>query len=155
MSKAIAESRMTVEAGAGAQASGGFVHYENFGFLRLIAAGSVMFSHSFLIASGNEYGEPLVMLLGPHNIVGIYAVFVFLILSGFLVSRSAELSSSTISFLWKRSLRIYPGLAVCALVLGLGIAPFFSSLGPEEFLRSGLGLDFTPRRSHGRGTLGR
>lgn len=117
-------------------------HYRNFDFLRLAAAGIVIFSHAFLIAHGDESSEPLVLLLGRHNNLGIFAVMIFLILSGFLVSRSAELSGSLGSFLWKRALRIYPGLIVCAALLGFVVAPFFSSLGAEAFLRSGLGLDY-------------
>lgn len=117
-------------------------HYANFDCLRIMAAGGVMFSHAFLIAYGSEDREPFVQLLGKHNILGIYCVMIFLILSGFLVSRSAELSRSMPDFLWKRALRIYPGLIVCALILGLGVAPLFSSLGARAFLRSGQGLDF-------------
>jgi len=110
--------------------------------LRLVAAGAVLFSHAFLIADGSEAREPFVVLLGPHNILGLYAVQIFLVISGFLVSRSAVLSSSVGSFLWKRVLRIYPGLIVCALVLGLVGAPLFSTLGPGRFLASGLGVRY-------------
>jgi peptidoglycan/LPS O-acetylase OafA/YrhL len=117
-------------------------HYRNFDFLRLVAAGTVMFSHAFLIAYGDESREPLVMLLGTHNNLGIFAVMIFLILSGFLVSRSAELSGSLGSFLWKRALRIYPGLIVCAVFLGFVVAPLFSSLGAKAFLHSDLGRDY-------------
>lgn len=116
--------------------------YDNFDALRIVAALLVIFSHAFLIADGTEAHEPFVVLLGSHNILGLYAVQVFLMISGFLISRSAMLSSSTVSFLWKRILRIYPALIVCALLLGLVIAPIFSALGPRAFLVSGLGLRY-------------
>lgn len=122
-----------------------FETYSNFDCLRLIAAAAVMFSHAFLIAEGTEENEPFVRMLGERNIIGIYGVMIFLILSGFLVSRSAEMSRSVPDFLWRRALRIYPGLAVCGLVLGLAVAPFFSSLGAREFAASGIGIDYALR----------
>jgi len=39
-------------------------HFAGFDGLRLIAAVSVIFSHSFLVATGSEENEPLVRLLG-------------------------------------------------------------------------------------------
>lgn len=62
--------------------------YPNFLFIRLIAAATVIFSHAFLIAEGIEDNEPLVRLLGPHNILGIYGVFIFFFASGFLLPRA-------------------------------------------------------------------
>lgn len=52
---------------------------------------------------------------------------IFFIVSGFLVSRSLERSSSLASFYRKRALRIYPALLVC-LVVSIGIAAVFTTL---------------------------
>jgi peptidoglycan/LPS O-acetylase OafA/YrhL len=106
----------------------------NFDTLRLIAAASVIFSHAFLIADGHEQNEPFMRLTGA--IIGIHGVFVFLIISGFLVTRSLRTSVSLREFAWKRILRIYPALAVCAIVSAAVIAPFFSELGVREYLSS-------------------
>jgi hypothetical protein len=51
--------------------------YPNFDFIRLVAASSVIFSHAFQISEGTDENEPLVRLLGAHNIAGIYGVFIF------------------------------------------------------------------------------
>ena len=51
--------------------------YPNFDFIRLVAASSVIFSHAFQISEGTDENEPLVHLLGAHNIAGIYGVFIF------------------------------------------------------------------------------
>ena len=107
--------------------------YPNFNFIRLLAATGVMFSHAFLIADGTEAGEPLVRLLGPGNIIGIYCVFVFFIASGYLITQSAVLSSSVFSYAWKRALRIYPALFACGLVTAGVIAPWFSSLSMSAY----------------------
>ena len=53
------------------------LHFRNFDALRLIAASSVILSHSFLIADGHERNEPFVGVFG--HILGIYGVFVFFI----------------------------------------------------------------------------
>jgi peptidoglycan/LPS O-acetylase OafA/YrhL len=107
--------------------------YPNFDVIRLIAASSVIFSHAFLISEGTDENEPLVRLLGDHNIAGIYGVFVFFTISGLLVTQSAIGTHSVPRFLWKRSLRIYPGLVVCAIICGLVLGPFFSTIGPRVY----------------------
>lgn len=108
--------------------------FTNFDTIRLIAAASVIFSHAFLIADGQETNEPFFRLTGA--IIGIHGVFVFLIISGFLVTQSVKTSSSLREFSWKRFLRIYPALTLCAIMSAFVIAPFFSDLGAREYLSS-------------------
>src|SRR5438067_7133713 len=125
----------------------------NFDALRLIAALSVVFSHAFLIAEGSEANEPFVWLTGNQCILGLVGVFVFFIISGYLVTESWCRSPAPGRFAMRRFLRIYPGLAVniavCAFVLG----PLVTALplqayvaGPElrEFLAKALTLDPGP-----------
>ena len=66
----------------------------NFDALRLVAAVSVIFSHSFLIADGTEKHEPLIWLTGNQAILGLAGVFVFFAISGFLVTQSWEATAS-------------------------------------------------------------
>jgi peptidoglycan/LPS O-acetylase OafA/YrhL len=117
--------------------------FRNFDTIRLVAAASVIFSHAFLISDGHEGNEPFVRLTG--DIIGIDGVFVFLIISGFLVTQSLYASASLLSFAWKRFLRIYPALAVCATVSAFIIAPFFSELSCREYLQSLLGLKYVAK----------
>ncbi|NKB84352.1 hypothetical protein HED51_18730 [Ochrobactrum grignonense] len=58
---------------------------------------SVVISHSFLIATGYEETEPFEKYSG--EILGIYAVYGFFILSGFLVTESARNSPDADIFL--------------------------------------------------------
>jgi peptidoglycan/LPS O-acetylase OafA/YrhL len=114
--------------------------FRNFDTIRLAAAASVVFSHAFLISDGHEGNEPFVRLTG--NILGIHGVFVFLIISGFLVTQSLYASPSLLSFAWKRFLRIYPALAVCAIVSAFIIAPFFSDLSWNKYVQSLIGVKY-------------
>ncbi len=92
----------------------------NFDALRLLAALSVVFSHSFLIAEGSEANEPFVWLTGNQCILGLVGVFVFFVISGYLVTESWCRSPAPGWFALRRGLRIYPGLiinvALCAFV---------------------------------------
>src|SRR5262245_61617547 len=112
--------------------------FANFNFIRLLAASSVIFSHAFLISDGSEAHEPLVLLLGGHNIIGLYGVHIFFIISGFLVTQSFAGAGSSLHFIWRRFLRIYPALFVCLLICGLVLGAVFSNLGAAGYL---LGLN--------------
>jgi len=101
----------------------GSEHFRNLETLRLVAAGSVIFSHAFLIVDGHERGEPLYALTG--TILGGLGVAVFFVISGMLVAQSFERSRNVLEFAWKRFLRIYPGYIVSILIVGLTVAPFY------------------------------
>lgn len=90
----------------------------NFDVLRLVAATSVIFSHSFMIAEGHENNEPFVQWLGQGNIVGLYGVFVFFVISGYLITGSWYCSSPA-GYLLKRCARIFPGLIACAFLVSI------------------------------------
>jgi peptidoglycan/LPS O-acetylase OafA/YrhL len=123
-------------AGAGHRAN-------NFDVLRLVAALSVIFSHSFLIAEGSQANEPFVILTGSQCVLGLIGVFVFFVISGYLVTESFCRQPSPGRFALRRTLRIYPGLliniAVCALVLGpivttLPLSDYFAGEELRRFL---------------------
>src|SRR5215813_10519794 len=103
----------------------------NFDALRLVAAASVVFSHSFLIADGTQDHEPLIWLTGNQSILGLVGVFVFFAISGFLVTQSFEETGDAWRFLAKRALRIFPVLFVAVWL------PPFVSLFPDTTLPLG------------------
>jgi peptidoglycan/LPS O-acetylase OafA/YrhL len=106
---------------------------QNFWALRLFAASTVIFSHSFLIAEGTEEHEPFVRIFGSGNILGIYGVYAFFIISGFLITQSALSSRTTLSFAIKRIGRIYPALVVCAFLSAGIIGSALTSLELSQF----------------------
>ncbi len=125
----------------------------NFDALRLIAALSVVFSHSFLIAEGSEANEPFIWLTGNQCILGLVGVFVFFVISGYLVTESWCRSPLPGRFLLRRTARIYPGLVVSIAICAFAIGPLVTSLpltayfhGPElrDFLAKTLTLNPGP-----------
>jgi peptidoglycan/LPS O-acetylase OafA/YrhL len=106
----------------------------NFDVVRLLAALSVVFSHSFLIAEGSEASEPFVWLTRNQCVLGLVGVFVFFIISGYLVTASFCHSPMPGRFAQRRFLRIYPGLVVNVLVCALLIGPLVSSLPLRDYL---------------------
>src|SRR6266700_2629979 len=100
----------------------------NFDAVRLLAALSVVFSHSFLIAEGSEANEWFVRITGNQCVLGLVGVFVFFIISGYLVTESWCRHPLPAGFALRRTLRIFPGLVVNLLVCALLIGPLVSAL---------------------------
>jgi peptidoglycan/LPS O-acetylase OafA/YrhL len=106
----------------------------NFDALRLIAAISVIFSHSFWIAEGTQNREWLMLLTGHQCILGLVGVFVFFAISGFLVTQSFEQTANPLHYLVKRALRIFPGLFVAMLVSAFVLGPLVTTLPLGAYL---------------------
>lgn len=116
----------------------------NFDFLRLAAALTVIFSHSFLVAQGHQKNEPLVLFTHNQCPLGLAAVFVFFIISGYLVTESfCRAPNQPGGFVMRRVARIYPGLLIngvfCAFLLGpvvtlLPLSQYFADPGLRDFL---------------------
>jgi len=87
-----------------------------------------VFSHSFLIAEGSEANEPFARITGNQCILGLVGVFVFFIISGYLVTESYCRSPAPGRFAARRVLRIYPGLLLNVLVCALLVGPMISTL---------------------------
>src|SRR4051812_12311820 len=90
-----------------------FLKHNSIGFLRLVLASLVVFSHSFAL-SGLE---------PPGHMQAKLAVSGFFFLSGVLITQSFENSRSFWDYVWRRSLRIFPGLWACLVVSAFVIVP--------------------------------
>lgn len=101
----------------------------NFDFLRLIAAFSVLFGHSFVLAAGHESLEtvdPISWFLIQHagfgESVTDLAVDIFFVISGFLVARSFLTRNSVVAFVEARLLRLFPAAILCSLITVVALA---------------------------------
>lgn len=108
----------------------------NFDATRLLAALAVVFSHSFLIAEGSEANEPFVRLTGNQCILGLVGVFVFFVISGYLITASYCRRPAPLDFAARRALRILPALVVNMLVCALLLGPLVSHLRLDAYLAS-------------------
>lgn len=92
--------------------------------IRLLLAALVIVSHSWPL-SGRE-PEPT---LGGANL-GVWAVFGFFAISGFLVTRSRMNGQSATNYYRARALRIFPAFLVCLVVVAFAFAPASILLDP-------------------------
>ncbi|HRE15585.1 MAG TPA: acyltransferase [Rhodocyclaceae bacterium] len=94
----------------------------NFDLVRLIAAVLVVYGHAYAIMPPQQHDD-LIKSIGfaPAHRVGLY---MFFLVSGFLVTRAIERRPDYIFFIKSRLLRIVPGLFVSAIFALLIVAPF-------------------------------
>ena len=102
----------------------------NFDLLRLFLALSVCLSHL-----GEVSGTKTFLPLANYFYSGI-AVDAFFVVSGFLIFRSFQRSSSLGSYLGKRIRRIYPAYVVVVIVTSVLLPIFFSNDMHERFFSS-------------------
>lgn len=87
-----------------------------------------MFAHSYPVTLGLSTPDPL-NALGERTGLGEYAVQVFFILSGFLLSGSLDGNPDPLRYLANRLSRIVPGFCFAIVVSVLLIAPWMSDQG--------------------------
>ena len=119
-------------------------HSDNaFDFLRFVAAFAVLFSHSFALLG---LWEPFLIFGFPAANIGVY---VFFVISGFLVCESWDRDPSLARFAARRGLRLLPGLfvAVCFTVFIIGplmttltVMQYFGAAGTWAYLLSNASL---------------
>lgn len=104
-------------------------HKNSYDFIRFIAASMVVFSHSFALVG---ITEPKIGNIS----LGTLGVWIFFILSGYLISHSWHQYPRFNVFFAKRALRIFPALIVAVLVSVIVSGIFFTNLSLVEFFKS-------------------
>ncbi len=85
----------------------------------------VLFSHSFHLFSLDIY-DPLQTFSKGVFSFGNIGVYIFLIVSGFLITQSILRSTSILNFIWRRILRIIPAMWVMVLMSVFIVGPILS-----------------------------
>lgn len=102
-------------------------HDNNFNLIRLLAAFAVLFSHSYSVVLGSaDPYRPLFEVSGAS--LGSHAVNIFFVISGLLVMQSWDRSSSPLSFITARIMRIYPAMIIYTILVVFVIGAAFSSI---------------------------
>ncbi len=105
----------------------------NFDPLRLLAAFSVLVSHSFALSDGTNLNEPVYWLSHQKVTLGRIAVAVFFIVSGYLITQSYLRSRNPAAFVWARALRLLPALIVVLVLLALVAGPLLTTLPVADY----------------------
>jgi peptidoglycan/LPS O-acetylase OafA/YrhL len=103
----------------------------NYDFLRLFAAFSIIFYHSFSLLH-QAGSEPLMQLTKGRLNFSLIGLSIFFCISGFLIAKSAARSPGVVNYLWKRFLRIQP-LLIVTCILTVFICVFFSNLSAKDY----------------------
>ena len=114
----------------------------NFHFLRLVLASMVVISHAFPLFAGVE--DPWQAYGAPFN-TGQVCVMAFFVISGILVTRSAILSRSLLSFIIARIARLLPGAFVCSIWMAFVVGLIFTTLSISDYLSDGSVWSFLRR----------
>ena len=101
----------------------------NFDAIRLAMALLVLFSHSFALRFGSESSEPMSLATNGYYNSGNVGVWIFFIISGFLIAHSHARSPSLLSYAARRVRRIYPGYLVATSVCAFLVTPLFAPPG--------------------------
>ena len=107
-------------------------HHNNFNFLRIFAAVLVGVTHSYAI-TGHVLSEPARQLSNGYFYLSTIGLYIFFFTSGYLVSQSAATSKSSLIFLQKRVLRIYPALIIAVLLSVFIAGPLLTAFSLKQY----------------------
>ncbi len=107
---------------------------DNFLLLRFIAASMVIYGHGSAITGGKGFPEVFVnMGWGVYS--GTIAVYIFFLVSGFMIAGSYLRRQHLPDFLWARVLRIFPGFLFCLSVSAFVLGTVFTAMSRWDYLR--------------------
>ncbi len=112
--------------------------HNNFDFIRFIAALFVLVTHSYQLSANVHTQSEFIEQITDHYFpLSYFGVSIFFVISGFLISQSLFRSSSTVDYLRKRVVRIFPGLITVVLLCILLLGPVMTTLRlPDYFTTS-------------------
>ncbi|MCW3127394.1 MAG: acyltransferase [Bacteroidetes bacterium] len=108
----------------------------NFDFIRFIAASLVIITHSQALLGQGDC-DLLCRITGGTVMFSHLAVAIFFTISGYLIAQSLASSKSYRSYLWKRLLRIMPGLITVMVLIVFVLGPIVTTVPLREYFSSG------------------
>ena len=110
----------------------------NLNIIRLVASLMVLYMHSFAIAYGNQSMDIFYTLTNHKDLAGGIAVYIFFIISGFLICRSYDRTKSTRSYFMARFLRIWPLLFVVIMITAFVLGPIISEYDAYQYFHGNI-----------------
>jgi len=109
-----------------------FRHSNNFDLLRFVAALVVILAHSYYLKD-SSLPDPLRQLtIGAIDLPEL-GLSIFFTISGFLITGSLIRSRTAYGYLWKRALRIFPGLLFALLFSVFLVGPLVSEVSLKSY----------------------
>lgn len=108
----------------------------NFDVIRFIAASLVIITHSYSLTGTSEL-DPLSQITGGAILFSHMGVAVFFVISGYLITQSALSTKTWKGYMWRRFLRIIPGLTIVLLLCTFILGPLVSNLSVIDYFRNG------------------
>ncbi len=106
----------------------------SFHFLRFLAASFVIITHSYVLLGLPEH-DLMVRLTNGTTSFSRLGVWIFFVISGYLIMGSAERSKTVVSYVFRRVLRIFPALIVVVLVTVFVLGSIVSTLPVDSYLQ--------------------
>lgn len=107
----------------------------NFDFIRFVAASFVIITHSHVFLMLGEF-DALSRISRNTLQFSHLGVAIFFTISGYLITQSLVSSSKIISYLWRRCVRIFPGLIVMALLVAFVLGPIVTTLPVADYFKN-------------------
>lgn len=109
----------------------------NFNFMRIVAAAMVIVTHSLVLTGKGVEIDLLYRISKGEIMVSTLGLRAFFVISGLLIMQSMDRSTTRLMFVWKRILRIFPGLILCVLITVCIVGPIFTNKTIAEYLQLG------------------
>lgn len=109
----------------------------NLNIIRLFASLMVLYMHSFAVSISDQSKDIFYILTNHKDLAGGIAVYIFFIISGFLICRSFDRTSSVFKYAKARFLRIWPLLFVVVMVLAFIVGPIVSVYTFSQYFEYG------------------
>jgi len=100
--------------------------------LRLGAALLVLLGHSVLAGRGTWPYDPIAVVY-PQVRAHSVGLWIFFVVSGFLITLSYQRKPHLGRFLWARALRIWPALVLCAIGVAFVLGPLMTTVPLSEY----------------------
>lgn len=108
---------------------------DNFLLLRFIAASMVIYGHGLAVANVKGASPDLFIRLGWGTYSGTLAVYIFFVVSGFMITGSYLRRRHLVDFLWARLLRIYPAYFCCLVISAFVLGAIYTTLPLSEYFQ--------------------
>lgn len=105
----------------------------NYDFIRLMGSLLVLFGHAYAL---NKISSPLKQISQGQVYEGDLGVYIFFVISGYLITKSFMSKNNVSEFIKARFLRIVPGVAVVTVLTVFVLGPIVTTVSIDDYFTS-------------------